>query len=143
MDTEENLDHLPEIYFNLHCPAGAIGIVKSKPPIQTFSAAPVVAHKAPNSPPKARSYNSLYEGLSEANQRAIAELGLSADTSTETALEQLLFSQVANNTTTSTDKGLSVTQSAFEAYRKQFALSKKEVELQELLFNQVAGKNEH
>ena len=48
MNTEENLDHLPAIYINLHCPAGAIGIVKPKTPIQTFSTAPVIASEPSN-----------------------------------------------------------------------------------------------
>ncbi len=123
--TEENFDHLETVYINLHFPV---------------TTPTVIANKASNSPFKARSYNSLYEGLSEANQRAIAELVLSVDTSTETVLEQLLFAQVAN-TSASTEKPLSATQSEFDSYRKQFALSKKEVELQELLFNQVAGNH--
>ena len=94
--TEENLDHLPTIYFRLNFPVTDYRPNhKSKmvqTPIQTFSTAPVVAN---------------------------------------------------NTATSSTEKPLSVNQSEFDAYRKQFALSKKEIELQELLFNQVAGKNEH
>ena len=69
--TEENFDHLETVYINLHFPV---------------TTPTVIANKASNSPFKARSYNSLYEGLSEANQRAIAELVLSVDTSTETCL---------------------------------------------------------
>ena len=34
-----------------------------------------------------------------------------------------------------------VSQEEFEAYQKNFALSKKEEELQQLIFDQVAGKN--
>ncbi len=81
---EDKYDDLEVIYFQLDC-----GL------LQNLSASPAITHKASNSHPKPLSRNSLYLGLSEANQRAIAALELSVDASTEEVLEQLLFAQVA------------------------------------------------
>ena len=92
MNEDNQYDHLETVYINLNFEMTSN---KSEPSVKNFVASPNIAHKASNQPYKARSRNSLYLGLSEANQRAIAALELSVDTDTATVLEQLLFNQVA------------------------------------------------
>ena len=138
--TEENLDHLPEIYFNLHCPAGAIGIVKSKPPIQTFSAAPVVAPNPSNIVSKPRSRPITYEDLSPKQKALYDRCNADAMVPEATRLNEKLFNQVANKTAAFAEKILpTVSQTEFDSFKKSFALSKEEERLQKLLLDQVAG----
>ena len=94
----DNYDHLPTINFYLNVPSGEIGIVKPKTvktPVQTFSAAPVVAQKASNRPFKTRSLPVSYASLSEKDKalydRCVAEFKVSP----VERLHQKLFDQVA------------------------------------------------
>ena len=92
MNEDNQYDHLETVYINLNFEMTSN---KSEPSVKNFAASPAITHKASNSQHKPLSRNSLYLGLSEANQRAIAALELSVDTDTATVLEQLLFAQVA------------------------------------------------
>lgn len=144
--TEENLDHLETGYIYLNfTPVITNGGHKPKAaqPIQQhyFSPSPTsMAQKAVNQPYKTHSLPVTYETLSEKDKALYDRCLADAMVPESTRIEQKLFNQVANNTAAFTEKTCSVSQSEFEAYRKQFALSKKEIELQEQLFNQVAGK---
>ena len=99
MNEDNQYDHLETVNIYLNCPE-----ISFKPSVQNFAASPAIAPKALNHPSKARSYNNLYEGLSEANKRAIAALELSVSTDTATVLEQLLFAQVAGRVIETTDQ---------------------------------------
>lgn len=90
MNEDNQYDHLETVYINL---TPEMTSNKSEPSVKNFAASPAITHKASNSQHKPLSRNSLYLGLSEANQRAIAALELSVDTDTATVLEQLLFAR--------------------------------------------------
>ena len=146
MDTfEENFDHLETGYIYLNFTPTLINN-RPKPKLiheiqnQTFSAAPSIAPNPSNPPYKPRSQPITYEDLSPKQKALYDRCKADAMIPEATRLNEKLFNQVANNTaTSSTEKPLSVNQSEFDAYRKQFALSKKEIELQQQLFDQVAG----
>ena len=143
MDTfEENLDHLPTIYFNLHCPVVAMNSTKPKPPIQTFSAAPSIAPKPSNPPYKPRSRPMTYEDLSPEQKALYDRCKSEAMIPAETRLNEKLFRQVANKAAFSTKPSSTVSQSEFSAYQNSFALSKEEERLQKLLLDQVSGHAE-
>ena len=146
MDTfEENFDHLETGYIYLNFTPTLINN-RPKPKLiheiqnQTFAAAPSIAPKPSNPPYKPSSRPITYEDLSPEQKALYDRCKADAMVPAETRLGEKLFNQVANKTAAFAEKPLpTVSQTEFDSYQNSFALSKKEADLQELLFKQVAN----